>query len=219
MLKASSFTQDDLLKVKTKESTNTQVMVTTFNPDIKGFIHDNWNIIEYSKDCSQTIKRKPLVGLKRLPNLRNLLTKAEIAFPLTHKETQIIRSSVCTRLGKYTYCPLINKISEVECKISYKKTKVTKVPKHITCELSDIVYLITCSKCGKYCVGETGRAFRQRIYEHKLSVSKPKETRITSVSKKGRFHSEREMKLSLLEWCSFKYTKWLEITVLSTRIC
>ena len=49
MLKASSFTQDDLLKVKTKVSTDTPVMVTTFNPnnpDIKRFIHDNWNIIE-----------------------------------------------------------------------------------------------------------------------------------------------------------------------------
>ena len=29
MLKASSFTQDDLLKVKTKETTDTPVMVTT----------------------------------------------------------------------------------------------------------------------------------------------------------------------------------------------
>ena len=210
MLKASSFTQNDLLKVKTKVSTDTPVMVTTFNPnnpDIKGFIHDNWNIIEYSKDCSQTFNSKPLVGFKRLPNLRNLLTKAEMAFPPTHKETKVIRPPMCTRLGKCTYCPLINKISEVECKTSHNKTKVTQVPKHITCELSDIVYLITCSKCGKYYVGETGRAFRHRIYEHKLSVSKPKETRITPVSKhfteKG--HSVRDMKFSRLEWCSLKY--------------
>ena len=158
MLKASSFTQDDLLKVKTKVSTDTPVMVTTFNPnnpDIKGFIHDNWNIIEYSKNCSQTFNSKPLVGFKRLPNLRNLLTKAEIAFPPTHKETKVIRPPVCTRLGKCTYCPLINKIGEVECKTSHNKTKVSQVPKHITCELSEILYLITCSKCGKYYVGET----------------------------------------------------------------
>ena len=114
---------------------------------------------------------------------------------------------MCTRLGKCTYYPLIKKISEVQCKITHKITKITKVPKHITCELSDIVYLITCKKCDKYYVGETGRPFRKRIYEHKLSVSKPKETRITPVSKhfteKG--HSVREMQFSLLEWCSLKY--------------
>ena len=85
--------------------------------------------------------------------------------------------------GKCTYCPLIKKASEVQCKITHKITKITKVPKHITCELSDIIYLITCKKCDKYYVGETGRPFRKRIYEHKLSVSKPKETRITPVSK------------------------------------
>ena len=30
--------------------------------------------------------------------------------------------------------------------------------------MSDIVYLITCTECKKYYVGETGRAFRATIY-------------------------------------------------------
>ena len=59
----------------------------------------------------------------------------------------------------------------------------------------------------KILCGETGKVFRHTIYEHKLSVSKPKETRITPVSKyfteKG--HSVRDMKFSRLEWCSLKY--------------
>ena len=58
------------------------VKVTTYNPakpDIKGFIHNNWNIIEHSNDCASTFQHKPLIGFKRLPNLRNLLTKAEIS--------------------------------------------------------------------------------------------------------------------------------------------
>ena len=62
MLKGSAFTQDELLIVKTKETIDTPVMVTTYNPinpDIKGFIHNNWNIIEHSNDCSKTFKDKP----------------------------------------------------------------------------------------------------------------------------------------------------------------
>ena len=201
MLKASAFTQNELLVVKNKETIDTPVMVTTYNPnnpDIKGFIHDKWNIIEHSNGCSKTFKDKPVVGYKRLPNLRNLLTKAEITYPPTTQNKATIKPTICTRLGKCTYCPLIKKVSEVQCKIAHKITKITKVPKHITCELSDIVYLITCKKYDKYYVGETGRPFRKRIYEHKLSVSKPKETRITPVSKhfteKG--HSVRDMQFS-----------------------
>ena len=144
MLKASSFTQDELLIVKNKETIDTPVMVTTYNPinplnpDIKGFIHDNWNIIEHSNDCSKTFK-----DYKRLPNLRNLLTKAKIAYSPTTQDKPIIKPTICTRLSKCTYCSLTKKVSEVQCKVANKITKITKVHKHTTCELSDIIYLIT----------------------------------------------------------------------------
>ena len=168
MLKASKFTQDDLLQVITKSPVDTPVIVTTYNPnnpDIKGFIHRNWNIIEHSNDCSSTFQQKSLIGFKRLPNLRNLLTKAEIDYPPTIQVTPNIQSTICSRLGKCTYCPLIKKIIKVQCKITHKTTKVTKVPRHITCKISDIIYLITCKKCEKYYVGETRCPFIKRIYE------------------------------------------------------
>ena len=90
--------------------------------------------------------------------------------------------------------------------VSNKIHKLTKLPKHVS-ESSDIVSLITCKKCKKYYVGETGHAFRSRMYEHILSVKKPKENRITPVSKhftdKG--HSVNDLRFSILEWCSLKY--------------
>ena len=100
--------------------------------------------------------------------------------------------------------PLITKISEITCNISGDKYQPKNLPKLISCELSDIVYLITCKKCGKYYVGETGRAFRQRIYEHRLSVNKPKDNRVTPVSKHftGKSHSIKDMQFSILEWCT-----------------
>ena len=148
MLRAAKFTQDELLTVKTKNITDTPVMITTYNPsnpDIKKFIGKNWNIIEHSNDCANTFPSTPIIGFRKLP----------------------------------------------------------------TCELSDIIYLITCKKCNKYYVGETSRPFRKRMYEHRLSVSQPRENRITPVSKhfteKG--HSVKDMQFSVLEWCSLKYHK------------
>ena len=49
-----------------------------------------------------------------------------------------------------------------------------------------------------------GRTFRARIYEDKLSVQKPKDSRITPVSKHftGKGHSVRNVQFTILEWCA-----------------
>ena len=46
------------------------------------------------------------------------------------------------------------------------------VEKHITCEISNVIYLISSKKCHKHYVGETSRAIRKQIYEHKASLQK-----------------------------------------------
>ena len=122
-------------------------MTTTFNPqnpDIKGFIHDNWNIIQHSNDCSSTFPDKPIIGFKRLPNLRDMLTKFSISYlPKEMARTKLIPIH-CTRLGKCTYCPQITKKCVITCNLSGDKYQRKSLPKLISCELSDIVYLITC---------------------------------------------------------------------------
>ena len=163
MLRAARYTQTDLLTVKTKQEIKTPVMVTRYNPmnpDIRGFIHNNWNIIEHSNDCVHTFSEKSMVGFRRLPNLRDILTSASITYPPKVAPVKQIIPKHCTRLGKCTYCPLIHKDTSVKCNVSNKIHKLTNFPKHISCELSDIVYLINCRKCNKYYVVETGRAFR-----------------------------------------------------------
>ena len=115
----------------------------------------------------------------------------------------------CTRLGRSTYCPLITPINQVKRKSHIEFTPLTNTPISQTCEIIDIIYLITCRKCDKYYVGETGRPFRKRIYKHRLSVSKPKDSRITPVSEHftEQGYSVKDMQFSLLEWCSLKYNK------------
>ena len=94
---------------------------------------------------------------------------------------------------------LVIKIVPVACLI--------KDTKRITCELSNIVYLITCSKCKMYCVGETSREFRKRIYEHRNSVLNPKPSRCTPVSIHftQQNHKASHMEISALEWCKSKF--------------
>ena len=102
MLRASKYSQLDLLEVKPKQPNLTPVMTTKFNsqtPNIKGFIHDNWNIIEHSNDCAPTFPDKPIIGFKRLPNLRDLLTKASTDYPPKPLEAKPLIPTHCLRLA------------------------------------------------------------------------------------------------------------------------
>ena len=107
--RAAQYTQDQLLEVKPQECITTPVMVTNynpFNPNIKQIIHNNWNILRNSPDCGEFFKEKPIVGFRRLPNLRDMLINASIRYPPLESEGQKPLTPICTRLGKCTYCPL-----------------------------------------------------------------------------------------------------------------
>ena len=148
--------------------------------------------------------KPPITGYRRLPNLRDLMTNAVIDFPTQQQEDRSIIAKISTRLGKCTYYPLLKKLTTVSCSYTEKQYKCINLPRKITCELSTIIYLITCSKCNMYCVGETSREFRKRSYEHRNSVLNPKPSRCTPVSRHftQQNHKATHMEFSVLEWCT-----------------
>ena len=102
--------------------------------------------------------------------------KSVVEYPKDHQISKEITPKICTRLGKCTYCPLINKINETKCSFTKQTYRCKNLPKHITCEIEDIIYQISCTKCQKVYVGETGRPFRRRMYEHIASVKNNSKT-------------------------------------------
>ena len=85
--KVSKFTQKELLDTNQTVSKPTlPVMVIQFNPQnpmIKNFIRINWNIIEHCEELKKIFPQKTLIGFRRLPNLRDILTSNKISFPPT----------------------------------------------------------------------------------------------------------------------------------------
>ena len=119
---------------------------------------------------TQIFKDKPLVGYRRLPNLKDILTSSSINYPSVLKSlgTPLVHVPVCTRLGKCTYCTKIKKVAQIT---SFHSKRIFKCqalpPKHkITCELSNVIYMINCNQCGLQYIGETKRPIRNRMYEH-----------------------------------------------------
>ena len=137
------------------------------NPQIGTLARDNWNIIQNTEELTQIFNTKPLMGYRRLPNLKDLLTSSTISYPPntkpdTKKSDYI---PVCTRLGECTYCPKLRKVDQIT---SFHSKQVFKCnclpPKHkVTCELSKVIYIINSNKCGLQYVGETKRPIRNRM--------------------------------------------------------
>ena len=76
-------------------------------------------------------------------------------------------------------------------------------PKHkVTCELTNLIYIINCKKCGHQYIGETKRPFRNRMYEHHSSVQKFSTDKSTPVSRhfSQKDHSVKHMEFSILHW-------------------
>ena len=181
-------------------------MVTTYNPansDIRKFIHKNWNIIENTEELAEIFPEKPLLGFRRLPNLRNLLTSNTVTYPPANKHSIKLLPPVGTRLGRCTYCPLLKKVSEFKSTHKGKTHKCVNLPeKHrLNCEIYNVVHLITCDRCQRQYTGESGRPVRKWIYEHIASV-KNSEKIITPVSKhfSTNNHSHKDIKFSVIQW-------------------
>ena len=79
--RAKKFTQDELLDTVSKETNEAPVMVTQFNPRNPQIgTLDNWNIIQNTEELTQIFNTKPLMGYRRLPNLKDLLTSSTITY-------------------------------------------------------------------------------------------------------------------------------------------
>ena len=184
-------------------------MVTQFNPknpQIGSLIKSNWNIIQNNEELTRIFKDKPLIGYRRLPNLRNILTSSSIAYPpaLKSPSQSSQHMPVCTKLGRCTYCPKLKKLDQIT---SFHRKRIFNCqslpPKNkLTCELSNVIYIINCNQCGLQYIGETKRSIRNRMYEHYSSVQKFQPDKATPVSRHftQKNHSVKSMEFSIVQW-------------------
>ncbi len=78
----------------------------------------------------------------------------------------------CTQACSKTRCGTCAYINNQKEVISSTTGYGIKLQYDCTCETKNVVYLLSCKKCGMQYVGETKRSLRQRFGEHKNSVKK-----------------------------------------------
>jgi hypothetical protein len=90
-----------------------------------------------------------MLGLRKQPNLNNLLCRAIVRYPPTTTiERKTYFPKFYHRLGQCKYCPKISKQDLIITSTGRKfYSKYAPQNTTISCELKNIIYCITCVKC------------------------------------------------------------------------
>ena len=163
--------RDDLLCYKPKpEPSGTLIpFVLTYHPElpkVKEIVNKHWPIIESSKRLNKIFPQKPIMAYRRPKSLRDILVHAKLN-PDPSDDGPTGESKPCGNKRCFT-CKLMTptQIAKSSSGASVKLKRQTN------CKSANVIYLITCTQCGKQYVGETKRALNERMNGHRSDWTK-----------------------------------------------
>ena len=104
----------------------------------------------------------PLRSYRRPKNLKDLLVHAEVS--TRPRETP--GNSPCGRLRCNT-CPILVTTDQISSKTTGKQYQIRC---KATCKSSNLIYLISCKRCGLQYVGETEQTLNERMNGHRFDI-------------------------------------------------
>ena len=128
-------------------------MVTTFHPNLpplRKITNDNHHILHTSDRLAQVAPDNPILAYRRPRNLRDLIVRAEVPSPET---ASTIQHGTFKCDSRCVVCQ--NHIRESESFSGHTLSTFYKTIGHITCNTTNVIYLISCRLCGVQYVGET----------------------------------------------------------------
>ena len=153
------------------------------------------SMVSQDQYLAQVFPKPPLTAFRRENNLRSLLIRSKVPIkPKLHQERKIKGMKKCGK--QCPTCPFI--LEEKSVKIS-EKEKWTLNNKY-TCESYNLIYMIECEKqeCKMRYIGQTKRALKYRMAEHRGYVSSNADTPTGShFNLPG--HDQANMKVIVLE--------------------
>ena len=152
--KAFSRNRDDLLQPKKPISTQKSIIpfITSnnpLNPPIRKILSKYTCIQETSEDLKSVLDNKIMVVNKRATNIKQMLVRADITPQDINKG-----SSPC---GKpCIICPFMAKTEQIT---SWKTKEQFRIKGRFNCKTKNVIYIISCKKCGLQYVGQSGNTF------------------------------------------------------------
>ena len=148
--------------------------------------------LQTSERLRDAFLHPPLIAFRRPRNLRDLLVRA----PLNAILNEMAGNRPCRAAGCKT-CPILTATDEFT---SYKTGQKFKMKFAASCKSSNIIYLITCRRCGQQYVGKTGQPLHRRVNGHRFKiVHRRTEESPVAVHFNGEGHSQAATVVAMID--------------------
>ena len=159
--------RQNLLSYKPKPTANKAVLpfVMPYHldlPKVSGIVDKYWSIIESTYHLSNVFQQKPIMAFRRPKSLRGHLVWARLKPDPIDDEPP----GECKPCGR-PRCQTCRMITPSKTATSSSGVRV-KLKGDSNCRTHNVVYLISCGKCGKQYVGETKGPLNIRMNSHRV---------------------------------------------------
>ena len=182
--RAFDVSRNDALKTKPKRQTDTVPFVITYNPalpNITRIIHKHSHVLYSSDRCKKVFTSLPLVAHRRCKNISDILVRAKLPEPVNTDNSRFPPGSFRCNKNNCTTCPYIE---DGRTQYTFNSTgQMNQIKSHITCETSNVIYMIQCTKCNLQYIGETKRRLKERFNEHRRPIINTSSYNPTAVSR------------------------------------
>ena len=172
------FVQDQVQKAREKDRNEVLIpredtrnnripFVVTYNPtlpNIGALLQELHPVLHSSQRCKNAIKEVPMMAYRRPKNLQDHLVRAKLC-PRTRSGTK--GTTKCTDQR----CEVCTYTNSSDTFVSSVTKKIYSINYSLGCNSKNVIYLITCKKCGLQYVGSTSTKFRMRFNNHKSRVT------------------------------------------------
>lgn len=155
-----------------KKSNDRVVLAITYHPklpSISKIILKHWRTLIKDPISKRIFQKPPMLAFKQPPNLGRILCRAKLP-KNNHPKRKILGLKKC--LKPCNICLYVYNSKDFN---STQTGRTYQMKGAFNCNTLGVVYLLTCLKCKKQYVGQTGRKFSDRVKEHLYCIQKQKE--------------------------------------------
>ena len=165
-------------------------------PSIPEIVNKHWRaMICQDQHLKEVFKCPPITAFKRQKNLKDKIIRAKVADPPNLRPKR--QTNGMKRCGKMcSACPYIKEGKDID---KFKGTEKWKINKPVNCETRNIVYLIECLKCNKRYIGESKRALKDRLADHRGYVSNEYTNIVTGSHFNQPVHALSHLSITIIE--------------------
>ena len=153
----------DTSKPQTGKGNNLIPFITTYNPynpPIDQILGSNKHILNTSGELQTIFDSKLFVVNRRATNLQDLLVRSDL-----NPVTIIKGSGPCNTPCKI--CPFMKQNTSIVCWTTKENIPIRG---RYNCKSKNIIYLLSCKKCGIQYVGQSGNTFNERFRAHLTDI-------------------------------------------------